>query len=232
MKKANLKTANQKMIAAPVAGKETKVHNIKNNGYAMAAYMLNVGMWVGCIAFTIMYPLIKRNGKVKSGLSWWLGKATIAYPISIAMAFVMVGILHAVLGFTPANMGQTLLLASVTGITYMSILYFFNALIGKVGSFVMLVFTVIQLGGSAGTYPLEISGRFVNMVHPYLPFSYAVDAYRKVISGAGSISFDLSILLIIAGVFTVLTIMLFSYRDVRIKAGKPVLSTFIEEKGF
>ena len=96
----------------------------------------------------------------------------------------------------------------------------------------MLVFTVIQLGGSAGTYPLEISGRFVNMVHPYLPFSYAVDAYRKVISGAGSISFDLSILLIIAGVFTVLTIMLFSYRDVRIKAGKPVLSTFIEEKGF
>lgn len=232
MKKANLKTANQKMIAAPVAGKETKVHNIKNNGYAMAAYMLNVGMWVGCIAFTIMYPLIKRNGKVKNGLSWWLGKATIAYPISIAMAFVMVGILHAVLGFTPANMGQTLLLASVTGITYMSILYFFNALIGKVGSFVMLVFTVIQLGGSAGTYPLEISGRFVNMVHPYLPFSYAVDAYRKVISGAGSISFDLSILLIIAGVFTVLTIMLFSYRDVRIKAGKPVLSTFIEEKGF
>lgn len=232
MKKANLKTANQKMIAAPVAGKETKVHNIKNNGYAMAAYMLNVGMWVGCIAFTIMYPLIKRNGKVKNGLSWWLGKATIAYPISIAMAFVMVGILHAVLGFTPSNMGQTLLLASVTGITYMSILYFFNALIGKVGSFVMLVFTVIQLGGSAGTYPLEISGRFVNMVHPYLPFSYAVDAYRKVISGAGSISFDLSILLIIAGVFTVLTIMLFSYRDVRIKAGKPVLSTFIEEKGF
>ena len=83
MQKAHLKKANQSMIATPVVGKETKVNNIKNNGHAMAAYMLNVGMWVGCIAFTIMYPLIKRNGKVKSGLSWWLGKATIAYPDSL-----------------------------------------------------------------------------------------------------------------------------------------------------
>ena len=114
----------------------------------------------------------------------------------------------------------------------MSILYFFNALIGKVGSFLMLVFTVVQLGGSAGTYPLEISGRFVNMVHKYLPFSYAVDAYRKVIDGAGGIGGDLGVLLLVAGVFTVFTIILFSYRDIRIKAGKPVLSTFIEEKGF
>ena len=56
----------------------------------------------------------------------------------------------------------------------MSILYFFNVWLGKVGSFLMLIFMVVQLAGSAGTYPIEISGDFVATIHKWLPFSYAV----------------------------------------------------------
>ena len=40
----------------------------------------------------------------------------------------------------------------------MSVMYFFTNLMGKVGSFLMLVFMVIQLAGSVGTYPLELVG--------------------------------------------------------------------------
>lgn len=47
----------------------------------------------------------------------------------------------------------------------MSVMYFFTSLLGRVGSFLMLIFMVIQLAGSVGTYPLEISGDFVPYLH-------------------------------------------------------------------
>lgn len=43
----------------------------------------------------------------------------------------------------------------LTAMAFTSIMYFFNITFGKVGSFLMLVFMVIQLAGSAGTYPVK-----------------------------------------------------------------------------
>ena len=51
--------------------------------------------------------------------------------------------------------------ACVASVAFMSIMYFFTDLFGKAGSFLMLIFMVVQLAGSAGTYPLEVSGSFV-----------------------------------------------------------------------
>ena len=62
------------MIASPVESNETQISNVVNNGHAMAAYMMCVGLWVLCIAFCIMYPLTEHHGKIKSGFSWWLSK--------------------------------------------------------------------------------------------------------------------------------------------------------------
>ena len=55
------------------------------------------------------------------------------------------------------------------------------------GSFLMLVFMVVQLAGSVGTYPLEISGSFVPYLHEWVPFTYSVEAFRSTISGGESI---------------------------------------------
>ena len=38
---------------------------VPNNGHAMAPYMMSVGLWVGALAFCLMYPLTKYNGKFK-----------------------------------------------------------------------------------------------------------------------------------------------------------------------
>ena len=47
----------------------------------------------------------------------------------------------------------------------------------------MLIFMVVQLAGSAGTYPVEISPSFVAKIHNYLPFTYTVNAFRSTIAG-------------------------------------------------
>ncbi|WP_337613296.1 YhgE/Pip domain-containing protein [Ruminococcus sp.] len=219
------------MISSPVKSNETKISNVENNGHAMAAYMMCVGLWVLCIAFCIMYPLTEHHGEIKSGFSWWLSKAGIAYLVALVSAYAMIGSLQLFLHFEPTELLNTFLVAGITAIAFMSILYFFNVWLGKVGSFLMLIFMVVQLAGSAGTYPIEISGDFVATIHKWLPFSYAVDAFRGTISGNGNILEVTIVLLSIAIIFTLLTIMMFNIRAKMIKNNKKGLYDFIEKCG-
>jgi len=219
------------MISSPVKSNETKISNVENNGHAMAAYMMCVGLWVLCIAFCIMYPLTEHHGTIKSGFSWWLSKAGIAYLVALVAAYAMIGSLQLFLHFEPTELLNTFLVAGITAIAFMSILYFFNVWLGKVGSFLMLIFMVVQLAGSAGTYPIEISGDFVATIHKWLPFSYAVDAFRGTISGNGNILEVTIVLLSIAIIFTLLTIMMFNIRAKMIKNNKKGLYDFIEKCG-
>lgn len=219
------------MFAEPIDGNETKITNMPNNGHAMSAYMMSVGLWVGCLAFCLVYPLTKYKGKLKNGFAWWASKASVLAIISTAMGVVMITLLHLSNGFEPAAYGKTVLVAIMAGWAFMSIMYFFDVLLGKVGSFLMLIFMVIQLAGSAGTYPVEISGGFVAKIHNYLPFTYTVNAFRNTIAGTGSIAETAEVLLGITVVFSLFTMLMFIVKSIKIKNNKPMLEDFLEENG-
>ena len=82
------------MFAAPVDTEETQITEVANNGHAMAPYMMSVGLWVGCIAFSLMYPLTSYAGQMKSGFRWWISKASVLYLTALLQAVVMIGALH------------------------------------------------------------------------------------------------------------------------------------------
>ncbi|WP_230397265.1 YhgE/Pip domain-containing protein [Novisyntrophococcus fermenticellae] len=226
---ADNNTLNQ--FADPVEAKETQITDVRNNGHAMAAYMMSVGLWVACIAFCIMYPLTEYSGELKSGFRWWLSKAAVIYPIAVLMASAMVGMLYLINGFRPVEWGKTILVACIASMTFMSIMYFFNVLFGKVGSFIMLIFMVVQLAGSAGTYPIELSGSFVAKIHKWLPFSYTVDAFRATIAGGSKIGNAVFALAVLTAVFTAMTVWIFQIRASRLKRGKQSLYDYIEKAG-
>ena len=89
----------------------------------------------------------------------------------------MVLMLKLILGFQPEYLGRTILVAMVASMAFMSVMYFFNICFDKVGSYLMLIFMVLQLGGSAGTYPLELSSDFYHKIHERMPFTYSVKAF-------------------------------------------------------
>ena len=219
------------MFSSPVEDNGSKLTNVKNNGHGMAPYMMSVALWVAGIAFSIMYPLTKYHDQLKSGFSWWASKASVLVILSIADALLMIGCLHFFNGFAPKEMGKTMLVASFASLAFMSIMYFFNAALGKVGSFLMLIYMVVQLAGSAGTYPVELSGSFVPDIHSFLPFTYTVDAFRSTIAGGTSIMPCMIMLILITVVFSILTVLLFERRAHKIKAGKPTLTDLLEKLG-
>ncbi len=219
------------MIANPVESQETQVTQVPNNGSAMAAYMLCAGLWVGCIAFTLMYPLMKYPGELKNGFRWWASKASVLGVVAIIQALLMVFLLRLFCGFDPVQMGITILLSCIVSCTFMSILYFSNAMLGKIGSYIMVIFMLLQLSGSTGTYPIELSADYVAKIHRFLPFSYGVEAFRSTISGGKSIVHDVTVLITIFLVFTGLTIVLFTLRTRNIRRNRLTMYDRLVEKG-
>ena len=219
------------MFAAPLEIEEEQVTYVADNGHAMAPYMMSVGLWVGCIAFCLMYPLTSCQGKPGSGVKWWLSKASVLAVTAVLQAAVMLGALAFFDGFEPERAALTALTACTASVAFMSVMYFFTSLLGMVGSFLMLVFMVVQLAGSAGTYPLEISGSFVPYLHKWVPFTYTVTAFRSTISGGEDISGCLFFLLALTVVFTVLTVLEFRIRAARIGRGDRTLIGWLEAHG-
>ena len=71
---------------------------------------------------------------------------------------------------------------------------------------------VVQLSGSTGTYPLELSGDFVAKITNCLPFTHAVKAFRSTISGGTSIKSNLTFLVVLTIVLIILTIAFLEFK--------------------
>ena len=227
--KTNDKT--YEMFAEPVEDDETKITTVENNGHAMAPYMMSVGLWVGCLAFCLIYPLMSYKGELKSGIAWWASKATVLYPVAILQGAILIIALNKLVGFHPVEYGKTIAFACLTAVTFTSIMYFFNIWLGKVGSFLMLVFMVVQLAGSAGTYPVELSPKFVSKIHDLVPFTYTVNAFRSTICGGESIAKSVQVLVVLLILFTAATIVSFHFKGIAKKKGKTLPYDWLEERG-
>ncbi|MBO4407976.1 MAG: YhgE/Pip family protein, partial [Clostridiales bacterium] len=227
----NKNDKNAEMFSSPLETTETKITTVNDNGHAMAAYMMSVGLWVACLAFCLMYPLTEHDG-LESGFKWWLSKASVLYPMAIVQAVVLVMILHFSLGFEPARLGQTIFVACLASVAFMSIMYFFNVLLGKVGSFLMLIFMVLQLAGSAGTYPIEVSGPLAAALNRFMPFTYTVGAFRSSIGGGEPFPSSVMVLLMIFLVSSLLSVILFVIRGRKEKEGRTDLHKIMEAHGF
>ena len=170
------------MLASPVTLQHHEISTVANNGHAMAPYMMSVALYVACMSFTLMFPLLKNIKHASSGIHFWLSKASVMYTISTGAAILMVSCLMLINGLKPAQVMMTFLFAVLVSAAFMTMISFFTMTLGRIGEFLMLIFMVINLGGSAGTYPLETAGSFYHFLHPLVPYTYSVDGFRRLLS--------------------------------------------------
>jgi putative membrane protein len=206
----NIGDDNVAMFSAPVESDHTIIHDVANNGHAMSAYMMSVGLWVGCMAYCIMFAPkedLKGIHDRKSVAIKWLNSMVRVILVAMVQAILMIVLLHVFDGYDPSLFGKTILVAVIASIAFMMMFYFFNLVLDKVGSYVLLIFMVLQLSGSAGTYPIELSDSFYQSIHKFMPFTYTVDAFRSTICDGASISTEISVLMGIFVVFLVLNLI-------------------------
>lgn len=194
-------------FAAPTSLKNDEYSKVSNYGEALAPYIMSLALFVGCMLFNFIYPIRKVSIEGQGSRGWWLSKISLGFGASSAMAIIQATIMI-LIGLPINNYFQFYLTAFISAWSYMALIMFLAMTFDNPGRFVAMILLVLQLGGAGGTFPIQLQGKFYQAIHPFLPMSYSVYAFRNAISGGiGQPLFNKSILFL-ACVMVVFIILL------------------------
>ena len=177
---------NAKMVSAPVSTTAKDNDNVKVNGIGMAPYMIAVSLMVVALSTNVIFASSLSGRPVKNRFEWAKQKLFINGLISTVGSLVLYGAIQ-FLGFEANYEWRTIFLIILGGWTLMALV---TALVGwdnRYGSF-------LQVGSAGGSYPIELSPKFFQVVHPYMPMTYIVTGLRQTISMTGSIGTQVGVL--------------------------------------
>lgn len=195
-----------KMFAEPTKLQHKNYSYVPNYGHALAPYVLSVALYVGMLVFNFVYPIRRIAAPGKSATAWWGSKVVIGSTAAIAMAVVEDAIMMAC-GLNVDHVPAFFLTTICFGLASMAIVMFLSMTFDNPGRFLAMVLLMLQLGGSGGTFPMEVTMKFYNVIHWFLPMTYSIQGLRQSISsglGQHYAMFCNSVLLGIAVVFFLL----------------------------
>ncbi|SFC28322.1 YhgE/Pip domain-containing protein [Streptococcus equinus] len=203
---------NAKMVSAPVSTAAKDKDSVRTNGIGMAPYMIAVSLMVVALSTNVIFADSLSGRPVKNRFEWAKQKLFINGLISTAGSVILYAAIQ-FLGFE-ANYGwQTLLFIILSGWTLMALV---TALVGwdnRYGSFASLIMLLLQVGSAGGSYPIELSPKFFQVVHPYMPMSYIVTGLRQTISMTCSNGKEVAVLTGFLLAFMVLGLVIYRKQD-------------------
>lgn len=199
---------NAKLVSDPVSTKKTDNDSVKVNGIGMAPYMIAVSLMVVALSTNVIFANSLSGRPVKNRFEWAKQKLFINGLISTVGSLVLYGAIQ-FLGFEANYEWRTIFLIILGGWTLMALV---TALVGwnnRYGSFLSLIMLLLQVGSAGGSYPIELSPKFFQVVHPYMPMTYIVTGLRQTISMRGSIGTEVGVLSAFLVAFMVLGLIIY-----------------------
>ncbi|MGG1149995.1 YhgE/Pip family protein [Bacillus wiedmannii] len=170
------------MFASPVKVKTEKMAEVPNYGTGFTPYFLSLGLFVGALLLSIVYPLRDTVGVPKSGFSWFISKFGVLLSVGIIQAIVADIILLFGLGVEVQSIPYFILFSIVTSLAFIALIQCLVTAFGDAGRFIAIITLIIQLTTSAGTFPLELIPKFLQPFNAWLPMTYSVSGLKAVVS--------------------------------------------------
>ncbi|MDQ0153780.1 YhgE/Pip domain-containing protein [Robertmurraya andreesenii] len=170
------------MMASPVKVKNEKINEVPNYGTGFAPYFISLGLFVGALLLSIVFPLKEPAAIPRNAWNWFTSKFTILSAIGIVQGLIAAAVLILGLGLEVKNIPLFLLFVIATSITFVALIQFFVTAFGDPGRFIAILILIFQLTTSAGTFPLEVIPGFLQHFNAFLPMTYTVQGFKAVIS--------------------------------------------------
>lgn len=183
-------TSDQASGAATVLSSPAKVNAIVENpatyyGRGIAPLFFSIAMWVfGISGFLVMRPITARllsgrTNPLRLTLSAFAPFGTVA----VIGAMLMLAVVSISLPFDPVHGVALVGLVLLTALVFALIAHTLRMTLGLPGSALLLVWLILQLSATGGTYPAAVLPPFFRWIHPLMPITYSIDAFRVAISG-------------------------------------------------
>jgi len=195
------------MAAAPVEVEKEGINEVPNYGTGFAPYFLSLGLFVGALLLSIVFPLVEPAMRPTGAFAWFTSKVSVLAIVGLLQALIAVGIVKYGLGMESINTPMFILTAIITSYTFIALVQMLVSILSDAGRFIAILVLILQLTTSAGTFPLELIPAPLQIFNVLLPMTYSVNAFKASIS-TGDMSFlwvNNGVLLGFTAVFLVLT---------------------------
>lgn len=200
-------------LVSPVQIETNRLFPVPNYGSAMSPFYTTLALWVGgLILVSILTVKVKpfEDGEFPKPIEVFFGKY---------LTFVTIGILQgAVVTLGDIFILKTYVIHPVlfvlfgmfTSLIFITIIYSTVSVFGNVGKAICIIFLVLQVAASGGTFPVEVMSNFFKEINPVLPFKYAIQGMRGLVGGVVPelMQRDIIILIIVALIFMIIGIFL------------------------
>ncbi|MEH7389186.1 YhgE/Pip domain-containing protein [Bacillus sp. JJ1503] len=176
------------MMAGPVKVDNEKINKVPNYGTGFTPYFLSLGLFVGALLLSIVFPMREPAGVPRNGISWFTSKFLILMGAGILQALLAAVIILAGLKIEVQSVPLFILFSIISSLTFITLVQFFVTVFGDPGRFMAIIILILQLTTSAGTFPLELIPNLLQPFNAILPMTYTVFGYKAVIS-SGDFSF-------------------------------------------
>ncbi len=198
-------------FAEPVVLKENRLYPIPNYGSAMSPFFTTLSLWVGALLLVSLLSVEVHQQETSFGSTTvYFGRFLTFWTIALLQAlFVSLGDIF-LLGTFVADPGWFVLFSVLISSVFMLIVYTLTSVFGNVGKAMAIILLVLQLAGAGGTFPIQMTPAFFQVIYPFLPFTYAISMMREAVGGIlwDIVSRDALILLIFAAAALMIGVVL------------------------
>ena len=176
-------------LSGPVALDRKPVYPIRNYGSAMAPFYTILSLWVGSIVLAAMMKVSVDDELVNELIpvrlhEIYLGRYLFFGGLALLQATLVCAGDILFFGIQCDNPLQFVLAGWVASLVFSNIVYTLTVSFGDIGKALAVVLLVMQVGGSGGTFPIELTGPVFQAIYPFLPFTHGINAMHAAMAGA------------------------------------------------
>ncbi len=159
---------------------------VPNNGAALTPNFVPLALWVGAVmaAFLVHFRRIVEPLAVLPRTAQVLGKLALPALAVVLQSFVMLAMLVGVLGLDVPRPGHFVLTLVSASLTFLLLVFALVRLLGDLGKAAAVLLLIVQVSAAGALLPIELSDEVFQFLHPYLPLTWVVQAFRATLFGA------------------------------------------------
>ncbi|BCZ45213.1 phage infection protein [Clostridium gelidum] len=171
---------------SPVEIEDNRLFSFPNYGSTATPFYTVLCLWVGGLLASALLsqgaPEFEDGTNIRP-YEMYLGKLLLFISLGICQAIVAsVGAL-AILKSYAVHPIMFVCISVFISIVFVIIIYTAASILHDVGKAIIVVLLVLQMAGSSGNFPIEVTPILFQKLFPFLPFTYAINATRQVMAG-------------------------------------------------
>ncbi len=159
---------------------------VPNYGTALTPNFVPLALWVGAVmaAFLVHWRRIAEPVAALPRTAQVAGKLALPAAAVLAQSMLMLAMLVVVLKVPLPQPGLFTLTLLTASLTFLLLVFALVRLMGDLGKAVAVLLLIVQISAAGALLPIELSDAAFRALHPYMPLTWVVAAFRTSLFGA------------------------------------------------